>query len=188
MATRLILVRHADPERSPDEPASAWHLSARGRARACALARQLAPVSAVRIYTSRERKALETAHALGEVLDLPVHQVDGLHEHDRRDTPLLDAEVFEASMQQFFASPGECVFGRESADAASARFTRAMASLIATADTDDLIVVAHGTVMALFLARTAGLDAFSFWRGLSMPCAVIVRLPALELDRIVTLE
>ena len=188
VATRLILVRHGNPRVLPDTPAAGWPLSDDGRERSSRLARQVGPVSAQTVYSSAEPKAVDTARAVGAVLGLPVTVAEGLHEHDRRETPLLEPHEFEAALRRFFASPTECVFGRESAAAASARFARAVNTLIATAGGEDVIIVTHGTVMALFLAPSARLDPFSLWRTLSMPCAAIVRLPALKLDRIVALE
>ena len=183
-----MLVRHGNPLARADTPAAEWPLSDDGRERSSRLARQLGPVSARSVYSSAEPKAVATARALGDVFGLPISIVEGLHEHDRRDTPLLEAHEFETSVRRLFASPAERVFGRESADAAAARFTRAVTALIAAADGDDLIIVTHGTVMALFLAQAAGLEAFALWRSLPMPCAAIVRLPALELDGIVAVE
>lgn len=186
MAQRLILVRHGNPDGSSGAPASGWRLSAHGLARSGQLARRLEPVSASKIYTSTERKAVETAQAIGDVLHLPVEVVKGLHEHERPDTPLLEPGEFEAAMKRFFSSPAECVFGRESADATAARFRHAIAALTSAAGAADLIVVTHGTVMTLFLAESNGVDPFTFWRGLPMPCAALVRLPSLTVEAMVS--
>jgi broad specificity phosphatase PhoE len=187
-ARRLILVRHGHTEVSADTPSADWPLSAHGLARSRELGRRLGPVAAATIYSSTERKAVETARAIGEALQLPVATAEGLHEHDRRGTPLLEPRELETAMRRFFAAPSDCVFGRESAAAAASRFTRALDALTSTAAADDLVVVTHGTVMTLFLTGAGGIDPYSFWRALPMPCAALVRLPDLALDRIVTAE
>ncbi len=39
------------------------------------------------------------------------------------------------------------------------------------------MVVAHGTVITLFVARRAGLEPFPFWKRLGLPAFVALSLP-----------
>ena len=105
--------------------------------------------------------------------------------HERPHVPLLAADVFEWSIQEFFSQPSERVFGSESADEARTRFEQALAPLIDNYS-GDLVVVTHGTVLTLTIAARNGIDPFSFWRRLRMPSAVSVTLPDMTLDDIVT--
>ena len=183
MPRRLVLVRHGNPEVSPDTAVARWRLSQQGIERSRQLARRLQPLAAPKIFSSIERKAVETARVMGEVLDVPIEVIPGVHEHERPSTPMIEKSAFEALMQQFFLSPSESVFGSETADRAASRFAEAIKPLTAQAF-DDVVVVTHGTVMTLFVARATGVEQYSFWRDLSMPCAVTLGLPGLELHSI----
>jgi broad specificity phosphatase PhoE len=72
--TTIIFVRHAEKELVGEDPG----LSAAGRQRAEELARQLADADVVAgvdaVYSTPFRRTLETAHAVADRLDLPVHE------------------------------------------------------------------------------------------------------------------
>jgi broad specificity phosphatase PhoE len=177
---RLILIRHSVPDMRRDIAAADWRLSADGVARASSLARTLQPSGATKVFTSVEPKAIETAKALADVWGLDVEEVPGLQEHERPAAQWLSREEFEQKVRDLFGRPGEIVFGAESADHARRRFTMAVMRLIARTDAD-VVVVTHGTVLTLFVAEATGVEPFAFWKKLSMPCAVVLRLPELSL-------
>jgi broad specificity phosphatase PhoE len=179
---RLILIRHSVPDIRRDTPAAQWRLSADGVTKARALARSLEP-TAVRVFTSVEPKAVETARALADEWGLETEEAAGLHEHERPHAQMLTREEFERRVRELFSRPAEVVFGAESADEARRRFTMAVMRLIARTD-GDVVVVTHGTVLTLFVAETTGVEPFAFWKKLSMPCAVVLRLPELTLESI----
>ena len=105
----------------------------------------------------------------------------GLHEHDRRGVPYLDGATFEASVERFFARPDDLVFGNETAAQAGERFAAAVERALAQHPSGDVGVVAHGTVVSLFVARHAGVDPFALWRRLGLPSFVVFSLPDLRL-------
>lgn len=114
--------------------------------------------------------------------------VAGLHEHDRRDVGFLGAKAFEAAVQRFFDHPDEIVLGKETANAAHARFSRAVAGVVEAHPGRTIAIVAHGTVIALFVSRmtgAVGLSAFEFWKRLGLPSFVVLSLPELRLDEVV---
>jgi broad specificity phosphatase PhoE len=45
----------------------------------------------------------------------------------------------------------------------------------------NLVMVSHGTVMALFVARLAGLEPFAFWQRLGLPAFIVMALPGWHL-------
>ena len=139
------------------------------------------------IYSSIERKATETAAVFGQAFRVPVVSVAGLHEHDRRGTPLLPAGAFDQAMQSFFSQAAECVFGNESADAARTRFERGLIPLVSDGS-DDIVVVTHGTVLTLAVAARCHLDPYEFWKRLGLPCAVSLILPDWALDRVTNVD
>jgi broad specificity phosphatase PhoE len=182
--SRLVLVKHSLPAVLATVPAPEWRLSAKGVARCTALAVRLSAFDARAIASSVEPKAVETATLVGQRLGLPVDLVDGLQEHDRTDTKLLGAAAFERAIASLFAQPHAVAFGRETAVSALARFDAAVGNVLAAAPaSDDVIVVSHGTVIALFVAAHAGTDGFSLWKALGLPSFVVLDRADLHLAR-----
>ncbi len=177
----LILVRHSLPEMVTGVPAGEWHLSAEGRRRCAALAERLAAYELAAVVSSQEPKAVETGQIVAETLGLPFETAPGLHEHERGVVKGLGSrEDFQAQVARFFEHPDELALGYETADEAHARFARAIASVIERHPATDLAIVSHGTVMTLFITRTAGLDPIPFWIGLGLPSFVVLSLPDLD--------
>ena len=182
---RLILIRHSVSDVRPDVPPAEWPLTPEGVSRARAFAQRIDASRASRIFSSSEPKALETARVLGEVWGFPVEAVPGLHEHERPEPGLVTREQFEANIAALFSRPSEVVFGSESADAARQRFAAAVTRLVERRH-GDVVIVTHGTVMALFVSALTGKDAFELWRRQQMPCAAILTLPDYTSLQIVT--
>lgn len=184
MSHHLILVRHSVPAVVPGVDAASWCLSGEGRARAADLAERLAIYSLTRLVSSDEPKALETAEILAARLGgVPVASDPALREHDRRGAPYFGKErAFQATMARFFATPEELIFGRETAAQAQERFTTAVRRVIVqSAANRDIMVVTHGTVMALYLAFLTGGNAYALWRMQTLPCYAALVLPDLRL-------
>lgn len=169
-APALILVRHAAPEIAPDVPPQAWRLTDAGRTAARALAEQLVGLRPAAAVSSPEPKALETAEIIAARIGLPVEVDDGFAEHRRPALPFIGREDFEARMRAFFAAPDEPFLGGESGDQARSRFVAA----IARHPQRPLLMGTHGTVLSLYVAATAGLEPYGFWRGLALPEAVVL--------------
>jgi broad specificity phosphatase PhoE len=49
------------------------------------------------------------------------------------------------------------------------RFDQSIATIIDSETDSDIVVVAHGAVITLFLARHAGVDPMDVWRSLGLP-------------------
>lgn len=174
----LILVKHSLPQIEPAVPAREWQLSDEGRNRCAALAQQLAAYRPASIVSSHEPKAAETAALLAAGLHTRARSADDLHEHDRYAAGWLGTPArFNAAVEAFFAHPSELRFGSETADQAHARFAAAVAREVAAAD-GNVIIVAHGTVIALFVARCTGAAPFPLWQRLGLPSYVVLALPA----------
>lgn len=178
---RLILVKHSLPEIVRGAPARQWPLSAEGRLRSHALVERLNAYAPQGIVSSTEPKAVETAQIVAAAFNLPCQAVEGLHEHDRSDVGWLSAEQLDAAVADFFARPNELAFGRETADQAHARFSQAVAGVIERHGGQTTVVVAHGTVITLYVSRLAGLEPFPFWKRLGLPSFVVLSLPDLKL-------
>jgi broad specificity phosphatase PhoE len=177
-ARHLILVKHASPQVDVETPAHEWRLSHGGTAGAAALADRLraADYAPTKIVASLEAKATQTGSIIAERLRLPFATVEGLHEHDRRAAGFLSTEVFATRMRDLFAQPDAIVFGNESASIALARFGKAVDQVVSE-ETGDVIIVSHGTVMSLFVASRARVNASELWAVLGLPSYVSLELP-----------
>lgn len=178
----LWLIRHAAPLMDPDRPASVWTLTERGRREAEALAERLSRRPPGIFLSSPEPKAVETAMIAAAALGREVRIVDGLGEHARETVPFFDDLArFEAGVRESLTEPDRLVFGEETADEAYRRFVAALEEALAGIASGDVAVVAHGTVIALTVARANGLDPWSEWRGIETAAAIPVSLPGFEL-------
>jgi broad specificity phosphatase PhoE len=184
----LILVKHAMPQVDVETPAHEWRLHPEGVAAAGLLAERLvgARYTPERIVASLEPKATQTGSIMAERLRLPFATADGLHEHDRRAAGFLERKVFEARMRDLFAHPDQVVFGSESASAALIRFTAAVDRAISEdAGDGDVVIVTHGTVMSLFVAKRSHVDATSLWTTLGLPSYIALELPNYRIIEVV---
>jgi broad specificity phosphatase PhoE len=168
----LILVKHSIPEILEDIPAREWKLSAEGRARCKRLAERLTKYQPTRIISSVEPKARETAEIVAKELGILTSAVEGLHEHDRSHGGYLSKEKFEDAVREFFARPNELVFGSETAEQAHSRFHAAIDSILKKIPDQTIVVIAHGTVISLYVSRLTGVFDLSFWKELGLPSFV----------------
>ncbi len=182
---RLLLIRHARTRMQPGIDPALWLLDDGATAAIDKLAERLATYRIAALATSAEPKAVATGRVLGSRLALEPRIAAGLHEHERSaDAFVADQTAFERRLDRFFRYPDERVWGRETARQAQLRFMNAVAAVLRDHPAGDVTIVAHGTVITLFVARHNAVDALSFWRGLGMPCCVVLELPAFRLEAI----
>jgi broad specificity phosphatase PhoE len=170
----LILIKHSLPGIREEIPASLWQLSEEGIRRAHLLAPQLARYGIQKVFSSQEPKAAETAEILAVDLKLPWQTLPNLHEHVRPIDTNFSQAAFEADVAAFFARPDELVFGSETADQAHERFRTAVIGILEESVGQNLAIVAHGTVISLFVARACGMEPFGLWKSLGLPACVII--------------
>lgn len=154
--SRLFYVSHPQVKIDPDISVPDWSLSDIGRTRAEAAARSSTLASVRSIYSSTERKAIETAEIFAARLNLPVSIRDGLHENDRSATGFVPPYEFEKLADAFFANPHESIQGWERAIDAQSRIVAAIANIIAQAPDGDIIVTGHGGVGTLLYCHASG--------------------------------
>ena len=182
---KLVLVRHSLPVITGEQPASQWQLSEEGRRRCERLAELLAPHRPSAIVTSTEPKAIETGQIIGERLGIQVEAAPNLHEHERPRADLDTVERFQAKVGRLLEHPGKQVFGAETGDEARERFSGAVDDAMRRHPAGNVVMVTHGTVMTLFVARVAGIDPVPFWEGLGLPAYVVLSHPELALLEVV---
>ena len=100
-------------------------------------------------------------------LDLPRHGTIGL-------MPTMGA-LHEGHAALFAAARPECDVLVASLFVNPAQFSDD--TDLARYPRDNLAIVAHGTVIALFVAACAGIAPHSFWRRLGLPSFVVLSLP-----------
>jgi broad specificity phosphatase PhoE len=185
----LILVKHSAPVVALDLPPAQWVLATPGRRRCTALAQRLTGYNIAAIAASDEPKARETAELLAAgfgFLD-PLRLDHDLREHERSAADFYPAQGdFQRAVRDLFAHPDKLVFGQETANAARTRFTAAVQRHLTATPSGDLVIVAHGTVITLFVAAHADIELFAFWQSLHLPSFVVLALPDLRLSETVT--
>lgn len=87
-------------------------------------------------------------------------------------------------MDTFFSQPDRIVFGSESARQARERFTSAVEQAISETATGDIFIVAHGTVITLFVSYYTEQIEFSFWQSLDLPSFIVLSIPDYRLIKI----
>ena len=174
MEKYLILARHSLPEVVESLPAREWRLSKEGRARSKRLAERLRSYHPEAVVSSTEPKAMETAEIVANDLELPLQSVNGLHEHDRSKTAYLSRDGFQSAVREFFEKPDTLVFGSETADQTYARFSAAVHSILDQYREKSIVIIAHGTVISLFVSRLTGVSGLSLWRELGLPSFMVI--------------
>lgn len=184
MSRKLTFVKHSRPEKQEGVDSHQWPLSAQGRADTERLAGLLKGARYQAAVTSDEPKASETAHLLAEVLGVRLAVSEGLREHDRSNVPMMKTPEFVSAIANFFRRPNQLVLGAETAKAACKRFERAVNGVLdenpEPGDAEaprDLLIVTHGTVLALWLETYCDLDGYTAWRQLGLPSFVTVSWP-----------
>ena len=170
---RIVLVRHAKPLIDENIPSAQWKLTPDGADAAARLAERLREFEFAQIASSPEPKAIGTAQAIAARLGLSVAIDDGFAEHSRKSVGFKTREEIEAGIAALFANPDRLVFGDETADACFERFEAALARQVAKS-TGDVLAATHGTILSIYVSRMLRIDAMPFWRGLGLPCAIVL--------------
>ena len=182
--TNLLLVRHSEPDWGPDLPPSQWVLTDRGRDRAKLLGEYLATRAVSTVFTSDERKAVETAEIAAGVAGIGNPVVDqGFREHDRDNSPRPSGIPRDELVIKCIQSPDSLIWGNETVDAARQRFGSAISKAIPVDSPEVFAVVSHGTVITTFVADLLGIDPVPLWRSMGVPWLVEIDWP--DPDRII---
>ena len=155
----LRFATHPQVRISAEIPVALWGLNDVGRSRAAAFAAQPWLSRTMRLISSGETKAIETAAIVAMATGLAIEVREDLYENDRSSTGFVPPDRFEVLADAFFAEPFASVEGWETASAAQARVKDATADLlegVATGDDGDVLIVAHGAVGTLLLCDLLG--------------------------------
>jgi broad specificity phosphatase PhoE len=157
-------ITHPEVVIDPSVRIEDWGLSPAGQARAERLPNLL--TSPVRVVSSTERKALNTADIVGSAWGAGVSVDPELGEMDRSATGYLESSEFESTVDLFFANPYESARGWERAIDAQHRIERVVRRQAGRRPDEAIAFIAHGGVGALLLAS---LTRVTITRGLDQP-------------------
>jgi broad specificity phosphatase PhoE len=158
-ATRLILVRHGEPdEGNPLDPGDP-PLSSEGRLQARRVAELLAGDGIDRIVSSPQRRARLTAQPLATLVDLPVEILDGIAEVDLHTDRYRSPETIKRECPErwaeFLASPA-AFFGKSEAEFNTTVLGAVEGLLSSQART--IAVFSHGTPIKVLIQYALGLE------------------------------
>jgi broad specificity phosphatase PhoE len=157
MQRRAYFVTHPNVVIDPALPVPEWPLSELGKTRVQAGLHQPWIDELSAIYTSAERKALDTAEILAAHLHVTYSVLEELGENDRSATGFLPPPEFERMADAFFANPDRSTGGWETARHAQQRIVAAVAKIVATDRTSgSLAIVSHGAVGTLLYCHLCG--------------------------------
>jgi broad specificity phosphatase PhoE len=155
--SRVLFITHPEVEVDPAVPVPDWELTARGRDRMRQFSEGPDAREVRAVWSSRERKAQESAGILAGQLGLRVRTLEPLAENDRSSTGYLPPELFEPALQAFFGEPLLSHRGWETAAAAQERIADAVETVLARSPAEgDVAIVSHGGVGTLLLCRLKG--------------------------------
>jgi broad specificity phosphatase PhoE len=171
-ATRVVLVRHAETEKSARGRCYGRlevRLSARGLRQAEALARALVDNSFAAVYSSPLARALDTARAIADAQGLEPIVLDALVELDFGEVEGLRFDEIEAARPELFKAwmdePARVRFpGGEGLADLRARVLPALAEIRARHEREAVAVVAHGGIVRVVLAEALGLEDGALFR------------------------
>ena len=178
---QLILIKHSLPEIIENIPAREWILSDEGRIRAQKLAEKLNPYHPEVIISSVESKAQQTAAIIAERFLLKFVAMDGLHEHDRSNSPFYSKEIFLYLVQKLFDEQNILIFGNETGTEALGRFRESVETILESYKGRNVAIVSHGTVISLYVSWLTGMDGYRLWKEMDLPSFVVLDMQKKQL-------
>ena len=153
----IRFISHPEVVIDPAVPVPEWGLSPRGQERLATMLAEPWIAGVVAVWSSLERKAIETAQPIAAARGLAVRTLHDLHENDRSATGFLPPDEFEQVADRFFGEPDRSVRGWETARAAQARIVAAVREVDGTSPPGGVAIAAHGGVGTLLYCHLAGL-------------------------------
>ncbi|QXW00652.1 MULTISPECIES: histidine phosphatase family protein [Rhodococcus] len=158
---QLLLIRHALPELAEvTEGRADPALTDEGHAQAHRLPAALAPYRITGLFSSPQKRALETAAPVSKVLGLPVTVLAGLAEYDAEQSHYIPMhQVLERAPQTYERIKAGWLPESIDADAFRTRVLGAIDDIVASTDNDATVAVfCHGGVVNIVLQELLGLE------------------------------
>lgn len=163
----LYLLRHAHTRINPERPTSGWVLSEQGHQQAKTV-RDTIGLVFDRIYSSEEKKAVQTAEFFLHLPQAQIRRSPLLNELNRDQTPYLSSENYYDAVETALTNPSLKVHEWETAENAHSRFLQGLKRINMQNSNALLLVVSHGLVLSLFFSKALDqLDAvYERWKRL----------------------
>jgi broad specificity phosphatase PhoE len=129
---------------------------------------------AVRLFVVASRRRVAETGLPSRGACAFVHDAPVLHEHDRRLPVPVRLHQF-ARMREASERP-RSAWSATVSDEAHALLA-GLEGILAERAEGNPLVVSHGTVLALYVARATRVDAYALWLGLRYPCLVALSVP-----------
>ncbi len=172
MSRRLYVVRHASPTIDEEKPPRAWQLSEQGRREAYELGHRVG-LGPVRIWTSDEPKAVETASIMASLSGGPTAVHAGLREVSFAARILPQAE-FRERVGAYLDGTADPAF--EPYDEARHRVTRCLEEIM-DVEEGDIALVSHGRIITVLLGAILDRRLGSrLWARIGMPDFTVLDL------------
>jgi broad specificity phosphatase PhoE len=108
-----------------------------------------------------------------------------INEHPRKGRILYeDIAEFNARMETFFRRPTYLSMGQETADQAHSRFLTSVRNVLRSESNEPVVMVSHGAVISLLVARANDLDPYWFWSEFRFTSFVVLALPSFALKQV----
>lgn len=157
MPVTIRYLSHPQVLIDPMQDVRKWSLNGLGGQRVATLAARLGRLShTVRVISSDETKAIETATPLATALGLQPELRPKMHENDRSATGFLPPQEFEAVADSFFAHPDVSIRGWETAADAQRRIMAEVDACLSGPQDGDVLFVGHGGVGTLLFCALSG--------------------------------
>lgn len=152
-----LYISHPQVRIDPQVPVPDWSLSERGRERTLSAASLPWVPRLRRIFSSPERKAIETADIFAKAAGVAIEIAPTSHEIDRSATGYFTHDEHEAAANGFFANPTQSFLGWERAIDAQGRIAGAIAVILEHHDpAQPIAFVGHGGVGTLLKCHLSG--------------------------------
>lgn len=150
--TRIILLRHADTQKDSSIHSSKWLLSTEGQKQSQDLLNDELLQSVDVIVTSTEEKSKLTIKPLAEKNGITPITHDNFSEV-KRGNKFLSNEDFEKEKEKQLTDFDYKAFDGESGNEAFERFNKTLKELIEQNQNKTILIVTHGTVLNIYLAK-----------------------------------
>lgn len=168
MNNTFVFFRHALTKIDHTKPAEQWILTEEGMlsAKKILTSREFDDIDV--IYTSTEKKAIQTAYFLSKKLEKEITADSRLNElnrgHDFKDSQ----KEYEETVSKVFLQMNTRVGGWESAYNALTRFQKAIEEIDMKYNNKKILVVSHGIVLNLYFVKILDIPIsklFSRWKS-----------------------
>ncbi len=177
---RIFLIRHGQTQWNREERfrgRADLALTELGLKQAQAAAGRLVGAGVSQVYSSPLRRALETAHIIGQRLGVPVQPLEELVDIDFGSWQGLSPQEAKERDSELYhlwsVSPHQVKFpGGESLEDVRQRVSQALEKVLAEHPQETVILVSHMVACRVMICAVLGIDNSHFWQIGQDVCAV----------------